>query len=273
MLYPASLIVQKAKTIYANKDKWTYCQGGLGELGESDRIKSLYNYYYSQPNKSKYMTLTYRDWLAQYGKGRQCTDCSNFFNVLLGYQTNYYSVWRISTCEEWKGELKNAPAGAALWMNGHVGLALGNGKFMDFPHYNETCRVADIEGALWEKAYLLPEIDYHYDEIDYLEVQVTEKDRIVGDSLSYDDFIVTNVYKDGSKKVNTGYNYTPGIITYDKCQIAIVYGDFVQYTTVKARRDGSFYAVMVPANDANDALAIQQKMIAEGFSNTACVRI
>lgn len=271
MILTAKELCTKATSIYLDREHWTYCQGGLGELGESQRIKNLYEYYYKQPNKSKYMTLPYTEWLDRYGQDRHCTDCSNFINVLLGYDTNYYSVWRLSTLKAFEGETVDAPAGTVLCMDGHVGLSLGNGKCMDFPHYNETCRIANIVQGLWTKAVYLPEVEYS-DPV-RLEVTVTDRDRKVGDKISYEDFVVKTYYSDGSTKINTQYNYTPGIITYPTCQVAIVYGGLVTYTTLKAKTDGSFRAVMIPAVDAADALNIQKEVINAGHTDAAIVQI
>ena len=271
MIMTAKEICTKATSIYLDREHWTYCQGGLGELGESQRIKNLYEYYYKQPNKSKYMTLPYTEWLDKYGQGRHCTDCSNFINVLLGYDTNYYSVWRLSTLKAFEGETVDAPAGTVLCMDGHVGLSLGNGKCMDFPHYNETCRIANIVQGLWTKAVYLPEVEYS-DPV-RLEVTVTDRERKVGDKITYEDFVVKTYYSDGSTKINTQYNYTPGIITYPTWVVAIVYGGLVTYTTLKAKTDGSFRAVMIPAVDAADALNIQKEVINAGHTDAAIVQI
>lgn len=273
ILMTAKDFCTRATTLYLNRENWTYCQGGLGELGESARIKGLYEYYYSQPNKSKYMTYPYKEWLSKFGKGHQCTDCSNFINVLLGYDDNYYSVWRLGTLPEFKGNIEEAPAGTVLWMEGHVGVSLGNGKWMDMPHYNTTYRLGDWSEPkpLWKKAVFLPEVDYEHPV--KLEVKVTDKERHVGDVISYDDFIVTNVYKDGTARINRAYNYTPGIITYDKCQVAIVYDGLTTYATLTAERTGDFYAVMVKATSANTALEIQKALIADGYTDTAVVKI
>ena len=271
MILTAKELCTKATSIYLDREHWTYCQGGLGELGESDRIRNLYEYYYKQPNRSKYMTLDYQTWLEKYGMGSHCTDCSNFFNVLLGYDTNYYSVWRLGTLKQFEGNVVDAPAGTCLWMEGHVGLSLGNGKFMDFPHYNTTCRIDEIAKSLFVKAVYLPEVEYS--EPVRLEVTVTERDRKVGDKITNQDFVVKTIYADGSTKINTQYNYTPGIITYPECQVAIVYGGLVSYVTLKAKADGSFYAVMIPAYSANEALEIQKESINQGHIDSAIVRI
>jgi hypothetical protein len=145
---------------------------------------------------------------------------------------------------------------------------------MDMPHYNATYRIGDWNDPvkpLWKEAVFLPEVDYEHPI--KLEVKVTEKERHVGDTVGYSDFIVTNIYKDGSTRINEAYNYTPGIITYDKCQIAIVYDDLITYASVTADRTGDFYAVMVKADSANTALEIQKALIADGYTDTAVVKI
>lgn len=274
ILMTAREFCTRATSMFLDRENWTYCQGGLGELGESKRIKGLYEYYYSQPNRSKYMTLPYSEWLQKFGKGKKCTDCSNFINVLLGYTDNYYSVWRLGTLPKYDGNIADAPAGTVLLMDGHVGVQLGGGKWMDMPHYNTTYRIGDWNDAvkpLWEKAVFLPEVDYRKPV--KLEVKVTEKERHVGDIVTYDDFVVTNVYDDGTTKENKAYNYTPAIIAYDKCQIAIVYEGLTTYASITANRNGDFYAVMIPAHSANEALEIQKKILTEGYENTAVVRI
>lgn len=271
MIMTAKEICTKATSIYLDRDHWTYVQGGLGELGESDKIKGLYEYYYKQPNKSKYMTLPYAEWLETFGRGRHCTDCSNFFNVLFERNDHYYQVWRFNTYPAFEGDIVDAPMGTALYMDGHVGLSLGNGKFMDFPHYNTTCRIDDIAKSVFKKAVYIPEVEYSSPV--RLEVFVTEKERKVGDKISYEDFVVKTIYSDGSTKINTSYNYTPAIITYPKCQVAIVYGGLVTYVTLTAKADGSFRAVMIPATDAADALEIQKEAIKAGHIEAAIVQI
>lgn len=271
MILTAKEICTRATSIYLDREHWTYCQGGLGELGESKEIKGLYEYYYGQPNKSKYMTLPYSEWLEKYGRGRRCTDCSNFFNVLFERKDHYYQVWRFNNYPAFSGDLVDAPAGTALYKVGHVGISLGNGKMMDFPHYNDTCRIANIDPYVWEKAVYIPEVEYSNPV--RLEVSVTDKERKVGDKITYEDFVVKTIYSDGSTKINTSYNYTPGIITYPKCQVAIVYGGLVTYTTLTAKTDGNFYAVMIPATSASNALEIQKEAINKGYTDSAIVQI
>lgn len=153
-------IAQRARSIYSSKDNWTYVQGGLGEIGESKRIKSLYEYYWQKrttnPNT---MTRPYSEWVTDHAK-QQCTDCSNLINVLLGYDKNYYSVWSLSQLPNFQGELKDAPIGTVLWLPGHIGFVVEPNTAIDFYKYEETCRISKIDEGLWQKAVFLPEIDY-----------------------------------------------------------------------------------------------------------------
>lgn len=70
-----------------------------------------------------------------------------------------------------------------------------------------------------------------------------------------------------------GFNYTPALVTNTICQVAIVYGFDPAYIKIEAASAGKFYAVMVPAASAEDALQIQKKLIDAGYTDTACVNI
>ena len=261
-------------TLYHDRDEWTYCQGGLGQLAESDRIKGLYNYYYAQPNRSKYMKYPYKEWL-QYHKGQHCTDCNNMINMLLGYTDNHYSCWHFTQMPRWGGELKDAPAGAALMIIdakggcGHVGLSIGGGEFIDMPHYEETFRKGKIEGSLWTAAALIPDVTYECTE---LKPYLIKSNWTVGDTIRAKDLGLMG--KIGGEWTRLeGFAYTPDLVTNTICQIAIVYGFNTCYLRIDAASAGKFYAVMVPAASAEDALLIQKKLIEQGFTDTACVNI
>lgn len=156
----AQELANEALKVYANKDNWTYCQGGLGEYANSSRIKGLYNYYRQKGNGS---TCGYEEWLSTYGtnngKAKQCTDCSNFIQYLIKSSINA-SVWHYTKMKD-AGDWHNAPVGSLLLIgSGHVGIVVGPGKVMDFYKYNNTCRISDINIGLWDKAVYLDGIDY-----------------------------------------------------------------------------------------------------------------
>lgn len=264
----AAELAERALAIYNNRDKWTYCQGGLGQLAESKEIKGLYNYYRKKGNGS---TCDYPEWLKDYAAGRQCTDCSNFVNVLLGYNINFYSTWSLGNLPRCEFPIENAPVGSVLCMSGHVGVVCGVGECIDFYAYNHTCRKSQIAKGLWKYAVYLPEVEYEKP-VD-ISVKVTDKERKVGDRVSYDDFVVTAKYADGHTAELKNYNYTPGMLTYPLSQVAIVYGDIIKYVSIKAELTGEGYAVMVPVADANIALSLQKDLINRGYTAAAVVRI
>jgi len=166
-------LAQKALSIYNDRDNWTYVQGGLGEYANSQRIKGLYTYYREKGNSS---TCDYDVWLARFGTNstgfKQCTDCSNFIQYLIGSGKNA-SAWYYTKMKD-AGDIYTAPVGSILLINSsHVGIVVqqgvkdSNGNFVvmpeaiDFYAYNQTCRKANYIGALWNKAVYLDGIDYN----------------------------------------------------------------------------------------------------------------
>ena len=153
-------LANRALEIYQDKIFWTYVQGGLGQLGNSQKIKSLYEYFWkNRDKKPNSMTRPYDEWVRDHALDH-CTDCSNFINVLLNYDTNYYSVWSLSQLPKWNGPLDKAPEGTVLYMPGHIGLVVSKGKAMDFYRYECEPRISNIAEGLWKSAHYLPEVNY-----------------------------------------------------------------------------------------------------------------
>ena len=166
-------LAQKALEVYKDRDDWTYCQGGLGEYSNSQRIKGLYTYYRNKGNSS---TCDYDVWLAKYGTSntgfKQCTDCSNFIQYLIRSGKNA-SVWSYTKMKS-AGDIYTAPVGSILLIgSSHAGIVVQQGvkdstgnfivmpEAIDFYAYNQTCRKACYIGALWDKAVFLDGIDYN----------------------------------------------------------------------------------------------------------------
>lgn len=267
-------LAQMALTLFHDRDDWTYCQGGLGELAESKRIESLYKYYYSLPNRSPYMVRPYDEWIKSY-KGRHCTDCNNLINMLLGYKDNHYSCWHFTKMPAWTGPIEEAPQGAALLIVddkggcGHVGIATGRGEFVDIPHYEDTIRKGLIKGSLWNKAVLIPDVVYPYDSY---KASLLKNKWTVGDMILKSDIALYGSIG-GCWIPIPNFDYTPTRVTNTVCQVAVTYADFVGYLGINAASAGRFYAVMVPATDADDALRKQKAIMDLGYSDAACVRI
>ena len=56
----AAELAEKGIDVYNDRKNWTYVQGALGQLGESDRVRGLYKYFWGQPNHAgNSMTMAY----------------------------------------------------------------------------------------------------------------------------------------------------------------------------------------------------------------------
>lgn len=277
----AAELTEKGIVVYNDRKNWTYVQGALGQLGESDRVRGLYKYFWDQPNHAgNSMTMAYEPWLNLHGKGRRCTDCSNFINYLLGYTFSMYSTKGYAAMPAFEGDIKDAPAGTVLCLYddkgecGHVGLSIGNDEFIDFYKYNETCRKGKISESLFSKAVYVTGIDYSNKQAESMTVQVKNKERYVGDALSADDFIVTVKNNDGSTEINpAGWQFTPLKLTNTENVIAIVYKQLISYVRVEALPAGSFWCVQVPAKNLDDALRMQKELTLAGYSNPAVIEL
>ncbi len=280
MICTAHDLTQRAIAIYNDRKNWTYCQGALGQLGESDRVRGLYNYFWFQPyHANNSMTMPYQPWLEAYGRGRHCTDCSNFINYLLGYTFSMYSTEGYAKMPAFAGDINDAPEGTVLCIINdegkctHVGLSIGGGEFLDFARYNETCRKAPIKGSLFKKAVYVKGVDYNASPAADMRVQVRDKTRYVGDVLTKNDFVVTIIRQDGSVYVETDFQFTPLRLENTENVIAVVYADFIKYVRIDAVPIGSFYCVQVPAKSKEEALEMQKRLTLEGYPNPAVVEL
>lgn len=274
MIMTAQELVSKGIGIYNDRKNWTYVQGALGQLGESDRVRGLYNYFWNMPNHGgNSMTMDYAAWLPLYGQGKHCTDCSNFLNYLLGYTFSMYSTDGYYKMPAFEGPIEEAPVGTALCMKGHVGLCIGNGEFIDFYKYNETCRKAKIKDSLFEKAVYITGVVYDYSPVVSLTAMVRDKTRYVGDTVSTDDFVVTVTREDGTSEIVTDFQITPLQLTNTVNVIAIVYATLITYVVVNADPIGTFYCVQIPADSKEQAILMQQQLTLAGYSNPAVVEL
>ena len=261
-----------AINIFNHASEWTYNLGSLGELAEDKRTKSLYEYYWKEKEegrKPNSMTRPYDEWLPDH-KGQRCTDCNNFINMLLGYDTNKYSVWAISKLPRYYGDVATAPAGCALYMPGHVGISIGGGEMIDFHRYEEGPRRAPISEGLWQYAVYLKEVIYS--KPIRIDAKLKRTDWKVGDRITPDDIQVTATYGAGQREI-TGFQITPLMVTNTICQVAVTYCDCVAYCRIDAKSTGSFYAVMLPVSGPGQALEVQQKMLKDGYADAAIINL
>ena len=263
----------KAINVYLHSNEWTYVQGAIGNLAESDRVRGLYNYFWNQPNHSgNTMTVPYYEWLSS-NEGKHCTDCSNFINYLLGYSYSHYSTGGLAKQKRFEGDRSKAPVGTVLCMDGHVGVVVGENKCIDFYRYNESCRMSDIDKTLFEYAVYLPEIEYTGSEAVSLFTEVREREHYVGDDVSKDDFFVWYTDKDGNKTLTNEYQFTPLKYTNTVNTIAIVYADLIDYVLVDADSKGELYVVQIPCKDKEDALEKQKTLVLAGYEGTSILEV
>lgn len=274
-------LVNAALAVWEDRDAWTYLQGAIGDLAESDRARGLYNYFWNMPNHGgNTMTVPYYEWV-EMEADKKCTDCSNFINFLLGYTFSMYSTRGLATLKRFTGDRLDAPPGTVLCLIdpntgecGHVGLAIGNGEFLDFYRYNNTLRRAKISDSLFTYAVYLREIEYNNTDVKSVTVKVVDtEEHYIGDAVLSCDFTVSVEYDDGRViEEISDFGFTPERYTNTVNVIAVVCKGITNYVVVNALPKGQFYAVQVPFGSSKEkALDFQKSMVSQGYTGTAVI--
>ena len=125
--------------------------------------------------------------------GQVCVDCSGLiswgtgiYRNSQGYHDTAEKVFPISTVEQ-------APLGAALWCKGHIGIYLGNGKYIAADGSRYGVRIADVKGSPFTHWFRLKDIDYR------------EEEMVTKESIIYNDkkYSVEMIRKDGVTYIKT----------------------------------------------------------------------
>ena len=92
--------------------------------------------------------------------GQVCVDCSGLISWATGilrnsqgYHDTAAAVFPVSMIDE-------APAGAAVWKKGHIGIYLGDGKYIAADGSRHGVRIAPLQGSGFTHWFLLKDIDY-----------------------------------------------------------------------------------------------------------------
>lgn len=274
-------LVARAMNVYNTNENWTYVQGAIGNLAESDRVRGLYNYFWNMPEHGgNSMTKPYTEWLEE-NIGKFCTDCSNFINFLLGYTFSMYSTKSFAKMKKFDGDISKAPLGTVLCMedgdnNGHVGIVVAEDRFVDFYKYNETCRMGKTSESLFKFAVYITGVEYVESLPPYVFTVSLNPDRMthfVGDPVQKEDFIVN--YYDGEGEIHElkEFAFTPSVYTNTVNTIAIVTFDSVEYIAVPAESKGDLYVIQIPCASKADALAKQAKLMSAGYYGTSVLQI
>ena len=125
--------------------------------------------------------------------GRVCVDCSGLISWATGiyrnsqgYHDTAAAVFSISTVEQ-------APVGAAVWCKGHIGIYLGDGKYIAADGSRYGVRIASVKGSPFTHWFLLKDIEYKEEEM------VTKENIIYNDKK----FTVEMIRKDGVTYIKT----------------------------------------------------------------------
>ena len=105
--------------------------------------------------------------------GKICCDCSGLIGVSLqelgvkGYIIGSSQFKDKSTTVKPISDIKNAPVGALLWLKGHIGIYIGDNKYIAEDGSAYGCRIAKLNQNKWTH-YLLLENIIKYDNEDEL---------------------------------------------------------------------------------------------------------
>ena len=125
--------------------------------------------------------------------GKICVDCSGLISWgtgihrnSQGYHDTAEKVFPISTVNQ-------APVGAALWCKGHIGIYLGEGKYIAADGSRYGVRISAVKGSSFTHWFLLKDIDYK-------EEEMVTKEPIIYNEQEY---TVEMIRKDGVTYLKT----------------------------------------------------------------------
>lgn len=125
--------------------------------------------------------------------GQVCVDCSGLISWCTGiyrnsqgYHDTAEQVFPISTVNQ-------APVGAAVWKKGHIGIYLGNGRYIAADGSAYGVRISTVAGSGFTHWFRLKDIDYE-------EEEMVQKETIIYNEKEY---TVELIRKDGVTYLKT----------------------------------------------------------------------
>lgn len=125
--------------------------------------------------------------------GQVCVDCSGLISWCTGiyrnsqgYHDTAEQVFPISTVNQ-------APVGAAVWKKGHIGIYLGNGRYIAADGSAYGVRISTVAGSGFTHWFRLKDIDYE-------EEEMVQKETIIYNGKEY---TVELIRKDGVTYLKT----------------------------------------------------------------------
>lgn len=125
--------------------------------------------------------------------GQVCVDCSGLISWCTGiyrnsqgYHDTAEQVFPISTVNQ-------APVGAAVWKKGHIGIYLGNGRYIAADGSAYGVRISTVAGSGFTHWFRLKDINYE-------EEEMVQKETIIYNEKEY---TVELIRKDGVTYLKT----------------------------------------------------------------------
>ncbi len=125
--------------------------------------------------------------------GQVCVDCSGLISWATGIHRNSQGYHDTAAAVFPVSMLADAPPGAALWCKGHIGIYLGDGKYIAADGSKAGVRIAPVKGSPFTHWFLLKDIDYQ-------EGEMVTKENIIYNEKEY---MVEMIRKDGVTYLKT----------------------------------------------------------------------
>lgn len=97
--------------------------------------------------------------------GRVCVDCSGLISWATGISRNSQGYHDTAAEIFPISSIGQAPIGAAVWKKGHIGIYIGNGRYIAADGSAYGCRMGSIAGSGFTHWFLLRDIVYEEEEM------------------------------------------------------------------------------------------------------------
>lgn len=95
--------------------------------------------------------------------GQVCVDCSGLISWGTGIHRNSQGYHDTAEVVFPIGTIMQAPIGAAVWCKGHIGVYIGDGKYIAADGSAYGVRMANVKGSSFTHWFLLKDITYEKD--------------------------------------------------------------------------------------------------------------
>ena len=176
----------------------------LTNVGLVSFIKTKLGTPYVYGMKGKVMTASdYNSLKKRYGSavwdsdkkkiGKVCCDCSGLISWYTGIQRGSTQYKDLAKKVNPISTINQAPIGAAVWQQGHIGVYIGNGEYIAEDGSPYGCRKNKISKAKFTHWFLLSDIEYIKEDDEMVE---TSKIKVNG---KY--FTISRILKDGNNYI------------------------------------------------------------------------